>query len=98
MAILLVQGYCVCVTMSMCDHVHGLIAAQEPSTWVEVHGGDEFQHPYSYLLFLGVDGAGDLLPVKQLRDKYAVQRRDVYTPGGEDEDEDEDEEEPGPTP
>lgn len=75
--------------------------AQEPSTWVDVHGADEFQHPYSYLLFLGVDGAGDLLPVMQLRDKYAVERRDVYAPGeGEDEDEDEEQEPPpgGPTP
>lgn len=74
--------------------------AQEPSTWAEVHGGDEFQHPYSYLLFLGVDGAGDLLPVKQLRDKYAVERRDVYAQGGDGEEgeEEENESQDGPTP
>jgi hypothetical protein len=40
-----------------------------------------FEHPYSYLLFLGADGQGNMVPARQLRDKYCVQRRDVYTPG-----------------
>ncbi len=72
-----------------------LDAPQEPATWVQVHGKDEFQHPYTYLLFLGVDGAGDFLPVQQLRDKFSVARRDVYAPGEGDAAEDEEEEEGG---
>ena len=37
-----------------------------------------FQHPYSYLMFLGSDGHGNMLPCRQLRDKYCVARKDVY--------------------
>lgn len=40
-----------------------------------------FEHPYSYLLFLGADGQGNMVPARQLRDKYCVARRDVYQPG-----------------
>ncbi|KAL4857449.1 Clp protease adapter protein ClpF [Chlorella vulgaris] len=40
-----------------------------------------FEHPYSYLLFLGADGQGNMVPARQLRDKYCVGRRDVYAPG-----------------
>ncbi|KAL4422849.1 hypothetical protein ABPG75_009046 [Micractinium tetrahymenae] len=40
-----------------------------------------FEHPYSYLLFLGADGQGNMVPARQLRDKYCVDRRDVYCPG-----------------
>ena len=40
-----------------------------------------FKHPYSYHLFLGADGEGNLLPCRQLRDKYCTQRRDVYSAG-----------------
>ena len=40
-----------------------------------------FQHPYSYLLFLGPDGQGNMLPGRQLRNKYSLQRKDVYSPG-----------------
>lgn len=35
----------------------------------------------SYLLFLGADGQGNMVPARQLRDKYCVGRRDVYAPG-----------------
>eukprot|EP00887_Chlorella_sp_A99_P007314 scaffold2.g7314.t1 len=42
-----------------------------------------FEHPFSYLLFLGADGQGNLLPCRQLRDKYAAPRRDVYAAGEE---------------
>ena len=37
-----------------------------------------FQHPYSYLMFLGTDGHGNLIPCRQLREKYCVDRKDVY--------------------
>ncbi|GIL48759.1 hypothetical protein Vafri_5212 [Volvox africanus] len=50
-------------------------------SWVEVYGNDPLQHPYLYILFLGMDGRGNYLPCRQLRDKYNVQRRDVYRPG-----------------
>ncbi|PSC76506.1 F-box only 21 [Micractinium conductrix] len=40
-----------------------------------------FEHPYSYLMFLGADGQGNMVPARQLRDKYCVERRDVYSPG-----------------
>ena len=48
-----------------------------------MHGQDDFRHPYSYLLFLGTDPAGDLLPARQLRDKYSAPRREVYPRGGD---------------
>ncbi|GFR46804.1 hypothetical protein Agub_g8437, partial [Astrephomene gubernaculifera] len=52
-------------------------------SWSEVYGSDPLQHPYMYILFLGVDGRGDCVPCRQLRDKYNVARRDVYRPGEE---------------
>ena len=45
----------------------------------------QFQHPYSYLMFLGTDGHGNMIPCKQLREKYCVERRDVYPSDWEDE-------------
>jgi hypothetical protein len=59
---------------------------------VQVYGPDPLQHPYSYVLFLGQDARGDMLPCRQLRDKYSARRRDVYRPGTEGQ-EDEDGEE-----
>lgn len=50
-------------------------------SWVEAYGNDPLQHPYLYILFLGMDGRGDYVPCRQLRDKHNVQRRDVYRPG-----------------
>ncbi len=61
---------------------------QDPATWVSVHGSDDFRHPYSYLLFLGTDSAGDLMPARQLRDKYSAPRREVYPQKGDDEEDD----------
>ncbi len=52
-------------------------------SWLEVYGPQELQHPYAYVLFLGPDARGDLLPCRQLRDKYNAPRRDVYAPGAE---------------
>ncbi|GAB4820106.1 hypothetical protein N2152v2_007152 [Parachlorella kessleri] len=49
--------------------------------------GGLFQHPYSYLLFLGPDGQGNMLPGRQLRNKYSLQRKDVYSPGEQADDE-----------
>ena len=46
-----------------------------------------FQHPYSYLMFLGSDGHGNLIPARQLREKYCIERRDVHPPGQGDSDE-----------
>lgn len=43
----------------------------------------EFVHPFAYLLFLGGDDAGDLIPTAALRSRYGVARRDVFPPGSE---------------
>ncbi|PNH09980.1 hypothetical protein TSOC_003325 [Tetrabaena socialis] len=68
---------------------------EDPRSWAEVHGSDPLQHPYLYILFLGLDGRGDYVPCRQLRDKYNVQRRDVYRPGEDGSDPQEPEPEPG---
>lgn len=49
----------------------------------QVYGPDPLQHPYSYVLFLGQDARGDMLPCRQLRDKYSARRRDVFRPGAQ---------------
>lgn len=54
---------------------------QPPATWPEVHGYDSFDHAYLYSLFLGQDAQGNMLPIRQLRDRYSQQRRDVYANG-----------------
>ncbi|KAE8023173.1 hypothetical protein FH972_008908 [Carpinus fangiana] len=36
-----------------------------------------FDHPYISFLFYGVDGAGDFIPIKQLREKYNRPRHEV---------------------
>jgi len=60
--------------------------AMRGSTWVqENRSGDEFQHPYSYLLFLGRDAEGNYVPSSQLRDVYSQQRRDVHAPEDDEE-------------
>lgn len=41
------------------------------------------------------DARGDLLPCRQLRDKFKVERRDVYAPGQDGTQEEEDEGEEG---
>ncbi|GBG00504.1 hypothetical protein Rsub_13266 [Raphidocelis subcapitata] len=68
-----------------------LLAAPEltddGTSWGEVYGEDELQHPYSYVLFLGADARGDLVPCRQMRDKYGAPRRDVRRPGTEEEEE-----------
>lgn len=43
----------------------------------------ELLHPYSYLLFLGTDERGDMIPTKALRERYGAPRVDVYPPGEE---------------
>lgn len=53
-------------------------AMQDPQTWPEVYGYDSFDHVYLYTLFLGQDARGNMLPVRQLRDRYSQQRQDVY--------------------
>lgn len=40
-----------------------------------------FQHPYAYLMFLGSDGRGNMIPCRQLRDKYCIARQDIYRIG-----------------
>ena len=40
----------------------------------------ELLHPYSYLLFLGADERGDMIPTKALRERYSQPRVDVYPP------------------
>ena len=65
---------------------------QDPQTWLEEHGYDSFDHAYLYTLFLGQDARGNMLPVRQLRDRYSQQRQDVYPKqdeqGSSDDDED----------
>ncbi len=36
----------------------------KPKSWAEVHGTDPLQHPYLYILFLGMDGRGDYVPCR----------------------------------
>lgn len=55
-----------------------MLRLQPPATWPEVHGYDSFDHVYLYDLFLGQDAQGNMLPVRQLRDRYSQQRKDVY--------------------
>jgi hemimethylated DNA binding protein len=52
----------------------------EGKSWKQAYGEDPLKHPYSYLLFLGPDNEGNMLPCKQLREKYGVKRRDVPPP------------------
>ncbi|CAG9460536.1 unnamed protein product [Pedinophyceae sp. YPF-701] len=54
--------------------------------WKGAFGDDEFQHPYRYLLFIGKDNRGDLVPSKALRERFKVQRWDVHPPGAKDKD------------
>lgn len=41
------------------------------------HVQGRFDHPYISFLFYGVDGAGDFIPIKQLREKYNRPRHEV---------------------
>ena len=59
-------------------HAQSCAALQDPETWPEVYGYDSFDHVYLYTLFLGQDARGNMLPVRQLRDRYSQQRQDVY--------------------
>ena len=51
-----------------------------------------FQHPYSYLMFLGTDGGGNMIPCRQLRERYDVERCDDPYSEESDEDYDDDDE------
>lgn len=55
-----------------------LTAPEAPETWPDAYGYDSFDHVYLYTLFLGQDAQGNMLPVRQLRDRYSQQRQDVY--------------------
>ena len=55
-----------------------LSAPEAPETWRSQHGDEGISHPYIYYLFYGKDGAGDYVPSRVLRDKWRVERRDVY--------------------
>eukprot|EP00955_Chlamydomonas_euryale_P081757 363625-Chlamydomonas_euryale.AAC.6 len=52
-----------------------------PRAWVEEHGSEPLEHSFLNVLFLGVDGRGDYVPCRHLRNKFNVQRRDVFKPG-----------------
>ncbi|GER31831.1 heat shock protein HspQ [Striga asiatica] len=42
---------------------------------------DRFDHPYASFLFYGMDGAGDFIPIRQLREKYNQPRHELpYDP------------------
>ena len=61
-----------------------LSAPEPPATWVEVHGRDKVvAHPFLDRLFYGADGEGNWVPSKALRNKYKLDRKDVYVPGAE---------------
>lgn len=40
-----------------------------------------FYHPYMYLLFYGEDQKGDMIPIKQLREKYNAARHEIPPEG-----------------
>jgi hypothetical protein len=71
---------CICHELVDIDTLHAQSCAvlQDPETWPEVYGYDSFDHVYLYTLFLGQDARGNMLPVRQLRDRYSQQRQDVY--------------------
>lgn len=50
-----------------------------PDTWAALHPLPEgdLDHPFSYLLFLGPDACGDLVPSRALRERFGAERRDV---------------------
>lgn len=43
-------------------------------------------HPYISILFYGMDGAGDFIPIKQLREKYNKPRHEIPVDPQDDED------------
>lgn len=47
-----------------------LVAPEEPDF-------EQFDHPYVYFLFYGMDGAGDFIACKQLREKYDAPRHEL---------------------
>jgi hypothetical protein len=47
-----------------------LVAPEEPDF-------EQFDHPYVYFLFYGMDGAGDFVACKQLREKYDAPRHEL---------------------
>eukprot|EP00850_Spirogloea_muscicola_P008479 SM000045S16224 [mRNA] locus=s45:295652:298329:- [translate_table: standard] len=60
----------------------GFVVAYVPEERIVVPGEKDkerspFDHPYTYLLFLGVDSAGDFIPSKQLREKYGAPRHEL---------------------
>ena len=63
-----------------CDHNHRA-AMQEAETWVSKHGSEVFSHPWCMQLFLGKDENGDMIPIRQLRDRYRQQREDIFPKG-----------------
>ena len=69
-----------------------LVAPADPDTWLSVvKDADEaaLENPLTYLLFLGPDERGDLVPTRALRERHGAARRDVVPPGGGGEGEDE---------
>mmetsp|Transcript_10359 Transcript_10359/g.12117 ORF Transcript_10359/g.12117 Transcript_10359/m.12117 type:complete len:360 (+) Transcript_10359:213-1292(+) len=54
---------------------------------------EEIEHPYTNLLFFGMDPQGNYIPTKRLREKYNIERRE--TQYDEEEEEEEQEEEQG---
>ena len=55
---------------------------EPPETWRSTYGEDDvIQHPFVYLLFYGKDGEGNYVPTKALRNRFKLDRRDVYLPG-----------------
>jgi len=52
-------------------------------TWKDTFGEDPLQHPYLYMLYLGPDAEGNLIPTRALRNRYKIARWDVYGKEGD---------------
>ncbi len=61
-------------------------------TWKESYGDRQLKHPYSYLLFFGMDAQGGMIPTSQLRERYNQDRKDVWANDEDGWDKDEDNE------
>jgi len=55
-------------------------AAQEQLEAFAAEDASQVPHAYSFHLFLGQDARGDYIPTKRLREKFDVERWDVYPP------------------
>ncbi|EPS63974.1 hypothetical protein M569_10809, partial [Genlisea aurea] len=67
------------VLVDVQQHPNLLVAyvAEENIVAPEQHDRGRFDHPYASFLFYGVDGNGDYIPIRQLRQKYSQPRHEL---------------------